>query len=162
MKSVVRYSVPSLSDYEPQALKEQCFRCTIPKDKMRGNPLLEPLLHSGNEIGWQAPGRYILSWPLPPNRPYDVVTCIQRESDVPAGRWGITADPEEARRDFQDFCPQVKELLSHIDGCVKWTLAELPPLPTCKSENGKVVLIGDAFHAYVYVQLFLFLPVCTD
>lgn len=147
MKSAVRHAIPVLSKFEPQPLEEQCFRCTVPKDKMRGNPLLEPLLDDGDEMCWTVAGRYVLTWPLPPNRDYDIVTCIQRKSDVPAGRWGIKADPEEARRDFQDFCPQVKELLSHIEGCVKWTLAELPALPTCRSENGKAVLIGDAMHA---------------
>ena len=147
MKSTVRKSIPATAHVEPLPLEEACFRCTIPKDRMRGNPKVEWLLDSGDEMIWSAPGKYILSWPLPTFRDYDVVTCIQRPSDVPAGRWGVKADPDEARRDFGDFCPEVKELLQHIDGCVKWTLAELPPLETCRSQNGRVVLIGDAFHA---------------
>ena len=32
---------------------------------------------------------------------------------------------------------------------MKWTLCDLPPLETCRSENGRVVLIGDAFHAMI-------------
>lgn len=147
MKSAIRHAIPALAKFDPRPLEEQCFRCTVPKDKMWGNPLLEPLLQTGDEMCWTAPGKYVLSWPLPPNRAYDVVICIQRRSDISAGRWGVKADPEEARRDFQDFCPQVRELLDHIDECVKWTLADLAPLPTCRSENGKAVLIGDAFHA---------------
>ena len=147
MNSAVRQSIPELADVEPIALEEACFRCTIPKEKMRGNPKIERLLHNEDEMLWTTPGRYVLSWPLPDHRPYDIVTCIQRPSDVPPGRWGVRADPDEARRDFGDFCSEVRELLSHIDSCVKWTLAELPPLSTCKSRNGKVVLIGDSFHA---------------
>ena len=149
MKSVVRASIPATAKVEPIPLEEACFRCTIPKDKMRDNPKIEWLLENGDEMVWTAPAKYVLSWPLPPNRDYDVVTCIQRPSDVPAGRWGVKADPDEARRDFHDFCPEVRELLQHIDGSVKWTLAELPRLETCRSQNGRVVLIGDAFHAMI-------------
>ena len=149
MKSAVRKSIPATAHVEPVPLEEACFRCTVKKESMRGNPKLEWLLHSGNEMGWLGPGKYVLSWPMPANRDYDVVTCIQRPSDVPAGRWGVTATPDEARREFQDFCPEVVELLSHINTAVKWTLAELPPLTTCRSDNGKVVLVGDAFHALI-------------
>lgn len=149
MKSAVRHSIPAVADVEPQAHEEACFRCTVPKEKMRGNPKLEWLLESGNEMFWSAPGKYVLSWPLPSNRPYDVVTAIQRPSDVPPGRWGVRAEPEEARKEFADCCPEIVELLDNIDTAVKWTLAELPPLKTCRSENGRVVVIGDAFHAMI-------------
>jgi salicylate hydroxylase len=149
MKSAVRKSIPATAHIEPVVLEEACFRCIVPKEKMRGNPKIEWLLENGNEMLWTAPGKYVLSWPLPSFRDYDVVTCIQRPSDVPAGRWGVRAEADEAREDFQDFCPEIVELLSHISSAVKWTLAELPPLETCRSENGRVVLVGDAFHAQI-------------
>lgn len=113
------------------------------------NSRLRWLLESGDEMAWVAPGRYVLSWPLPPNRPYDIVTSIIADCELPAGKWGVKVDPAEAREHFQDFCPEVRDLLDMIDTSVKWQLAELPPLKTCRSENGKVVLIGDAFHAMI-------------
>lgn len=149
MKSAVRRSIPALAHVEPLVWEEVAFRCTVPKEKMRGNPKLDWLLNSGDEMVWTAPGKYILSWPLPSFRDYDVVTAIKRAGDIPPGRWGVKADPSEARKDFQDFCPEVRELLDNIDQCVKWTLAELPPVSTCRSENGRVVVIGDAFHAMI-------------
>ncbi|KAF2159675.1 hypothetical protein M409DRAFT_32154, partial [Zasmidium cellare ATCC 36951] len=147
--SIVRASIPATAHVKPQAWEEQCFRCTVPKEKMRGNPQLEWLLDVGNEFVWTGEGKYILTWPLPDHRPYDVVCAIQGPSDVPAGRWGMRADPEEARAGFEDFCPQMKALLAHIETAVKWTLCDLPPLETCRSQNGRVVLIGDAFHAMI-------------
>ena len=53
--------------------------------------------------------------------------------------------------EFSDFCPDITELLSLIpeNQCVQWTLAELPPLPHARSANGRVVLLGDAWHAMV-------------
>lgn len=75
--------------------------------------------------------------------------CIQEKGDIPPGRMGTVVDPEDGIKHFQDFCPLVTELLSHVKTAVKWTLGEVPPLETCKSKNGRVLLIGDAFHAMV-------------
>ncbi|KAK4502673.1 hypothetical protein PRZ48_006099 [Zasmidium cellare] len=147
--SVVRGSIPATKNVKPRPWEEQAFRCTVPKEKMRGNPELEWLLSVGNEFVWSGEGKYILTWPLPDHRHYDVVCAIQRPSDVPAGRWGMRADPEEARKGFEDFCPVMRALLKHIETAVKWTLCDLPPLETCRSGNGRVVLIGDAFHAMI-------------
>ena len=116
---------------------------------MRNNPKLKWQLESGNSYIFTAPGAYVLSWPMPPHRDYDVVACVTGESAVPAGLWGIKDDPENLRREFQHFCPEVRELLDQIDLCVNWGLAELDPLETCRSENGTVVLLGDAFHAMI-------------
>jgi salicylate hydroxylase len=146
LRSAVRSAIPETSHAEPRKLFEQCWRITVPKEKMRGNPKLEWLLTCGNDTPWLAEGRYVLSWPMPAHRSFDVVCCVARTSDVPAGLWGVKDDPANVQKLFADFCPEVVELLSHIDGCVKWTLAELPPLTTCRSANGSVVLLGDAFH----------------
>lgn len=34
-----------------------------------------------------------------------------------------------------------------MDSCHKWTLGDLPPLPTFVSPNGKIIVVGDAAHA---------------
>lgn len=148
MNSVVRKHIPKTSNVEPVAwISETAYRCTVPKSKMIGNPLLQDLLDNPMESVFAVPGRYVLAWPLPPNRPFDIVLCITEPGDVPLGKWGHRVDVEEATSRFQDFCPKIKELLSHVDRAVKWTLGELPPLETCKSDNGRVVLVGDAWHA---------------
>ncbi|KAK5171736.1 uncharacterized protein LTR77_003372 [Saxophila tyrrhenica] len=145
--SGVRREIPALKGVEAIPRGSGCYRCTVPKEKMRGNAKLEWLLESGDEYGFLGPGRYLLSWPLPPHRAYDVVLGPVPDAEVPPGRWGMKGDPEVARADFADFCPTVVELLEHIDTCVKWRIAELPPLETCRSESGRVVIIGDAYHA---------------
>jgi salicylate hydroxylase len=116
---------------------------------VRDNPRLNWLLEPGKrgQTAWVVPGKYVLGAPLPPHRPFDLALGIVGESDVSAGQWGMTADPVEMSKNFTEFCPEVRELLSLVDRCVKWTLGEMPPLPTCRSENGRVVLTGDAWHA---------------
>ena len=93
------------------------------------------------------PGKFVLAWPMPPHKPYDVVVCVGDGCDVPYGYWGIQADPKQVADEFGDACAAVKDLLALIGPCVQWRLAELPSLKTCRSEKGGVVLLGDAWHA---------------
>lgn len=150
MASFVRSQIPAVSDIKPVALvEEQCWRCTAPKSLMRQSSRLKHLLEEPHSYAWSVPGRYVLGWPLVENRDFDIVLCLQKKGDVPPGRWGTKVDPEDGIQHFQDFCPLVVELLSHVETAVKWTLGEVPPLNTCKSKNGRVLLIGDAFHAMI-------------
>lgn len=48
-RSNVRQSIPKVADVEVRKLREQCWRATVPKDKMRGNSELEWLLECGSE-----------------------------------------------------------------------------------------------------------------
>lgn len=59
----------------------------------------------------------------------------------------VHTDLAPASKSTVRCCTKVKELLRHVDRAVKWTLGELPPLETCKSDNGRVILVGDAWHA---------------
>lgn len=145
--STVRGFIPKLKDVEPVSRGSGSFRCTVPKDKIRGNAKLEWLLQTGDEYCWVEAGKTVLSWPLPEHRPYDVVVGPVSCHDVPAGRWGIKGDKDVARDIAKNYCPEIRELLEHLDVCVKWKQAELPPLETCRSEGGKLVIIGDAWHA---------------
>ena len=149
MRSATRASIPSTSSITPIKLSEDCSRCSVPKERMVSNPLLAPLLASKKGMIYTTPGKYILTWPLYPGRPYDVVTCVQRESTVPPGQWGIVADSKEMAKDFDDFCPEVRELLANVDQCIRWALGELPALSSCRSEDGRIVLVGDAWHAMI-------------
>lgn len=49
--------------------------------------------------------------------------------------------------EFHNWHPAIRTMLSLAESCAKWTLADLPPLPTWHSDNGRVVLLGDAAHA---------------
>ncbi|KAF2102019.1 FAD/NAD(P)-binding domain-containing protein [Rhizodiscina lignyota] len=149
MRSPVRHSIPVLASVEPKPLFEQTWRCTVPKDRMVGVPTLDWLLKNHDSMCWTTEGKYILTWPMPPNRFYDVVCVVVRESTVPPGVWGTKADPVKMKKNFQDLCPEVRDLLDRVDACVEWTQAELPPIDTFRSEDGRVVLMGDACHAMI-------------
>ncbi|OAG41848.1 hypothetical protein AYO21_03851 [Fonsecaea monophora] len=147
LRSAVRGSIPAIASVELIPSGEKAYRCTVDKDAMESNPNLAWLLTQGTSQIWFMPGKYILSWPLPPHRPYDVVVCIGDGCNVPYGYWGIKADPAQVAAEFGDACPTIKDLLANIGPCVQWRLAELPPLSTCRSDRGGTVLLGDAWHA---------------
>lgn len=147
LRSIVRRSIPAVADAELIPLGEKAYRCTVDKSTMVNNPNLAWLLKEGTSQLWAMPGKYILSWPQRPHKPYDVVVCVGDGCNVPFGYWGIKADPKLVAHEFGDACPEVRDLLANIGPCIQWRLAELPPLSTCRSEKGGVVLLGDAFHA---------------
>jgi salicylate hydroxylase len=147
LRSAVRASIPAIADVELIPLDEKAYRCSVEKKIMQSNPNLSWLLENGTSQFWVAPGKYILAWPMLDDKPYDVVACIGNGCDVPYGYWGLRADPKQVAAEFGDACDTVKDLLANIGPCIQWRLAECPPLKTCRSEKGGVILLGDAWHA---------------
>lgn len=147
MCSFARSQIPATSHVKPIAMvDEQCWRCTVPKVSIRASLYLMP---NDDHHMWSAPRQYVLDWPLIESRDYDIVLYIIRKGDILPDRWGTAVDPNDGAKEFSDFCPVVRELLSHIETAVKCTLGEIPPLVTCRSQSGRVVFIGHAFHAII-------------
>lgn len=147
LRSHVRHSIPATASAKMIADPELAYRCSVLKDRMRSNPLLNDLLDDPNTKGWFMEGKSVLAWRLPEDRDYDVVACRTSEIDLPLGSWGTPAQPAEVATHFEDANPQVRELLAQLGPCIQWRIAELEPLSTCRSLNGQTVLIGDAWHA---------------
>ncbi|OCT45844.1 FAD dependent oxidoreductase domain containing protein [Cladophialophora carrionii] len=147
VRSVVRASIPATASAELIPLNEKAYRCSVDKASMVNHPNLAWLLKNHTSQLWLMSGKYVLSWPMPPHKPYDVVVCVGDGCNVPYGYWGIKADPKQVADEFGDACPTIRDLLANIGPCIQWRFAELPPLKTCRSDKGGVVLLGDAWHA---------------
>ena len=63
------------------------------------------------------------------------------------GSWSQPGDVESVRTSFSDFAPLVHKLLQLVDSCLEWSLARVPEIPTWRSQDGTILLIGDAAHA---------------
>jgi len=84
--------------------------------------------------------------------------------DLPP-RFPRPASIPEVSAHYVDFCPEVKSILSQVvgedesqfwieqtalapkDGILEWKLSDLDELPAWTSDNGRVIVIGDAAHA---------------
>lgn len=52
------------------------------------------------------------------------------------------------RQRWSDFDNGVRRMLNGTERCIKWKMAVLPDLPTWHSPKGRIILIGDAAHAF--------------
>lgn len=65
-----------------------------------------------------------------------------------AGEWNTQCDMEEVQSRFAAFEPRIHKVLALADSAPYiWKLSDIAPLETWRSENRRVVLIGDAAHA---------------
>lgn len=55
---------------------------------------------------------------------------------------------ELLRQRWADFDPSVRTILGAAQSCVKWRIATVPALPAWSGHDGKVILLGDAAHAF--------------
>ncbi len=94
---------------------------------------------------WFGPGRAMITYPVAEGNLFNVAVNAPRQVGALADKWTEAGDVAEFRTLMNDFCPIVQKVLSHVETCATWTLAEVPSLSTWS--RGKAVLVGDAAHA---------------
>jgi len=72
-------------------------------------------------------------------------TNTEDEGKMYDGPWVADCAPDDIRKHFVDWEPEVKEILECIDQPMVWALHSLRPLPFYTT--GRVALLGDAAHA---------------
>ena len=112
---------------------------------MLKNPKLAHLVQGPSADVWFGPRRHVVAYTIRGIELYNVVFCGPGSASV--GVWNETASLEELKKEYDDFEDTVKEIIDCADSTHKWTIAEIPDLPSWLSENGKLVLLGDAAHA---------------
>jgi 2-polyprenyl-6-methoxyphenol hydroxylase-like FAD-dependent oxidoreductase len=147
---MTRKYIEAISSVRIKEWPKHCYRCTVSKDKMYGDPLLEALLDPTKLDGtsYMHDGKYVLTWQMGPDAPFEMIASVLEEAkDIPTGKWGIHVSPEEVQDRFSHFCSPIDVALKHIESAIKWNIGDLPPLETWRSPNNRVVLAGDAAHA---------------
>ena len=89
------------------------------------------------------PGRHLVTYPLRGGRLMNIVAVEEREVWAAEG-WHHMDDPENLRRAFSGFSPEVRKLLSLCEDVHLWGLFAHPVAETW-SQSGAVIL-GDAAH----------------
>ncbi|OQU96652.1 FAD binding domain-containing protein [Cladophialophora immunda] len=145
--SRTRASIPGLKDVVPQRTENYCYRALVPREEMLKNPVTATLIDNQSQQAWAGQFKHIIAYPIAKGRFYNLVMTIPDLGDAPLGKYNEPGDVVEMRQVFKDFNDTVQAVLDAVDSCAKWVLAELPPLPTWSSPDGRVILVGDACHA---------------
>jgi 2-polyprenyl-6-methoxyphenol hydroxylase-like FAD-dependent oxidoreductase len=111
-------------------------------------PSTSTLSNNGNTNFFLGYAGILLCYPCAQGHMFSIVAPCHRpfnkESHDTAG---MEVDPSELIEAYKDFYSPVPELLRQIKKCIRWTIVYLPELQTYSSENGRLVLVGDAAHA---------------
>ncbi|WP_084667960.1 FAD-dependent monooxygenase [Nioella nitratireducens] len=110
------------------------WRCTIPLDAPDTPP--EATVHMG-------PGRHIVTYPLRGGELMNVIAVEERDGWAAEG-WNHKDSPENLRRAFADFPPEIRDLLFRAQEVYLWGLFR-HPVAKCWGGDS-VALLGDAAH----------------
>lgn len=123
------------------------YRATVSKEVMLSDPKIAHLMSDINSNCWIGHQRHIMAYPIRHGEMYNLVMSHPGKAAV--GKWNEPGNIEEMRSHYDHFDPTIKRVVSKVTSCLKWKLADLPPLPRWVSESGRVVVMGDAAHAMV-------------
>jgi salicylate hydroxylase len=148
IRSRTRASILRERDLQAVASPNYAYRATVPAAIMNGDPEIAHLMTDINSNCWIGPERHIMAYPIRNGEMYNIVMSHPEEGAAD-GAWNQPGDLNEMRAHYANWDPLIRKVLSHVTGCMKWKLAKMPALPTWVSDNGKVVIIGDAAHGMV-------------
>lgn len=147
IRSKIRECIfPGLSIH-PKSTANCAFRATVPVEEMMADAQTAELMTDVNANAWIGPDRHVMAYPIRQGSMYNLVMCHLGQAKP--GEWNSPGDVEQMRATYADFDPVIRKVIAKVSSCLRWTLADLPPLQTWLSRSGKVVLIGDAAHAMV-------------
>ena len=124
------------------------WQLTLPRTMLENDPRTKPFLEDPALTLYMGQGRCVMIKDVP-GKGYLDVQLTEEELDAATLRSRGGSDLELARGRFRDYLPGMNSLLDYCrsDDICKYRVRFVAPLPTWRSENGRVVLMGDAAHA---------------
>ncbi|SLN13952.1 FAD-dependent monooxygenase [Roseisalinus antarcticus] len=107
------------------------FRCVVPAEDA------DPVARI-----WMAPGRHIVTYPVPGGR-LNIVAVLERREWTAEG-WHLRADPEVLRHAFHKLSGRVTGRLGKAEDVMQWGLFRHPVAKVWT--GGGLALLGDAAH----------------
>ena len=145
--SITRTSIPALTDVRPIRAVNYCYRTLIPREDMLRHRATSDIISNQNQLSWAGHNKHIIGYPIAQGELYNLVLVVPETTDAPIAAYNQAGSVAEMCREFSGWHDCIETMLSLAQSCSKWSLAELPPLPRWTSEDGGVVLLGDACHA---------------
>ena len=91
---------------------------------------------------WMAPGRHVVTYPLPKGR-LNIVAVQEQAAWAPEG-WSHDDAPATLQATFADTCPALRDLLAQVTQTRKWGLFRHQVAAQWHRDN--IALVGDAAH----------------
>ncbi|KAI1620392.1 hypothetical protein EDD37DRAFT_674592 [Exophiala viscosa] len=136
---------------QPEVRAECTFQFHVPFSELKSDAAKE-IISSPNANLFFGPDTTIVASPIFSRNIFDLQFITQRygrETDPHPDTWNeYIPDMTDIRNRYRTYGPVTQELLSLGKGVWKWRHAECFS-PCWTSENGKVILAGDACHAMV-------------
>jgi salicylate hydroxylase len=121
----------------PEFTGQVAWRGTIPAERLPAG-LVAP-----DATVWAGPGRHLVTYYLRGGSLVNFV-AVEEQAGWSAEGWSAPGDPEQLRRGFAGWHPDVTRLLDHVEETFLWGLFGRPE--QVRWVAGPVVLIGDAAH----------------
>ncbi|HUS52440.1 MAG TPA: FAD-dependent monooxygenase [Thermohalobaculum sp.] len=121
----------------PEFTGQIAWRGTIPAERLPDG-LVAP-----NATVWAGPGRHLVTYYLRGGSLVNFV-AVEEQAEWSAEGWSAPGDPQQLRRSFAGWHPDVTRLLDHVDETFVWGIFGRPE--QVRWVDGPVVLIGDAAH----------------
>lgn len=147
IRSKIRESILRGQNVEAKDSTNCAYRATVPNELMRNDADTAQLMDDINANCWIGHQRHIMAYPIRNGAMYNLVMSHPGKASV--GKWNEPGDLNEMKQHYADFDPIIRKVLANVTSCLKWKLADLPPISRWVSPSGRVVLIGDAAHAMV-------------
>ena len=153
--SVRQLLFPDLST--GSSLTADCvFLVDVPHQLMSKYPETAALVDLPPYQFWLGPGRSIVAWYMTGRKSYHLQFC-DHEFNNGEAYGAINAEEAQVSRyeDMDMFAKRwadgddaIRTIVANTQSCVKWRIATAPPLPTWSSADGRIILLGDAAHAF--------------
>ncbi|KUJ06637.1 salicylate hydroxylase [Mollisia scopiformis] len=142
-----RTRISLFSDSHAHGTPDSAHRLILPSSILRSSPILNPLVSEPSSTIWFGPHRHIVAYTIRGTSLYNLVFCGPESSSSKIGVWNQPASLQDLKKEYEGWEEPIQEILNSAEAVHKWRIGEVPDLPSWRSENGKVVLLGDAAHA---------------
>lgn len=128
----------------PRLTGDLAYRSLVKVSDMK-SPLLQELIKKPSTNYWMGPNMHAMCYFIEKDQLCNIVLIIP--DDLPDGVNVESASVAEMQRKFDNWDPQLTELLRQVGSTTKWRLQDSVKMEQWSHPAYKFVLLGDACHA---------------
>ncbi|KAL9090485.1 MAG: hypothetical protein Q9165_005246 [Trypethelium subeluteriae] len=144
--SLTRQALPG-GDRIPFRSGDEVVSIAVDADCLRQRPELRNFVDRPAVTTWFGPDAHVVTYPPKTGDPLHIILSRREDGHTPVQVKPREADLQELKEFFKNWDHTFVKLLNIADSAVKWTLTEIPNLPSWCHHSGLVAVVGDSAHA---------------